>query len=444
MMLPRLTTIISLGALLVHNVSSEALDIPSSLVQRPNIQIGPYHTGKPFPVSAARDPNKLCRVKAERCKDSAPAILKAFKDCNHGGTVILDGNYTIASPLDLTFLDSIDVAILGTIKFTDKWEYWVEHSFKYAFQDSSTFWRFGGKDVNIFGHGFGTIDGNGQIWYNMAPYNSTLLRPLLLMIDGLHGGSISGLNLINSPNWFSLYHNSSDLLISDMNLRAFSTNSTVNPRNTDGFDTLRTSNVIIQNSVVHNTDDCVSFKPNSSSIVVQNLRCHGSHGISVGSLGQYLGQVDIVEDLHIYNISMANATDGARLKVWPGIAPGETKTNVGGGGGYVKNVTYDLFQNVNNDWAIQIDQCYGVSNKTLCQEYPSNMTMSDVLIKDMSGTTSTKNDPKVGQLICSSPERCLNFRATNITVLPPSGKPAQWTCSGFDTSGLEGFQCVGI
>lgn len=54
--------------------------------------------------------------------------------------------------------------------------------------------------------------------------------------------------------------------------------------------------------------DCVSFKPNSTNILVQNLHCNGSHGISVGSLGQYKGEVDIVENVLVYNISMFNAS----------------------------------------------------------------------------------------------------------------------------------------
>ena len=52
-------------------------------------------------------------------------------------------------------------------------------------------------------------------------------------------------------------------------------------KNTDGWDTLRSDNVVIQNSHINNGDDCVSFKPNSTNIVVQGLICNGSHGISV-------------------------------------------------------------------------------------------------------------------------------------------------------------------
>lgn len=135
--------------------------------------------------------------------------------------------------------------------------------------------------------------------------------------------------------------------------------------------------------------DCVSFKPNSTNVVVQNLVCIGSHGVSIGSLGQYKGMVDIVENLMIYNISMTNASDGARIKVWPGVETQfQTLLNGGGGLGHVRNVhdplsqcvtsievltwqvTYDHFFNDGNDNAIQITQCYGQSNQTLCNEFP--------------------------------------------------------------------------
>lgn len=120
-----------------------------------------------------------------------------------------------------------------------------------------------------------------------------------------------------------------------------------------------------------NSVDCVSFKPNSTNVVVQNLVCNGSHGVSIGSLGQYKGETDIVENLHIYNISMSNASDGARIKVWPGIETDfQENLNGGGGLGYVRNVTYDMFYHDNNDRAITITQCYGQKNQTLCNEFP--------------------------------------------------------------------------
>jgi hypothetical protein len=110
-------------------------------------------------------------------------------------------------------------------------------------------------------------------------------------------------------------------------------------------------------------------------------------------------------------VTLSNATDGARLKVWPG-SETDFQPGLGGGGGsgYVRNVTYDTFGNINNDGAIKIDQCYGEKNATRCEEFPSKMNITDVLFKNFYGTTSKSNDPIVGSLICST-ETVSGFRS---------------------------------
>ncbi|KAF6813986.1 polygalacturonase [Colletotrichum plurivorum] len=412
---------------------------------RPNVVPFPKTPTRPLPVSRARDPSRVCIVcpKSASGADAGPAIIKAAQDCNDGGTVVFmpGATYTISSRVDLTFLKHIDFAILGTVVFNDDVEYWQTNTFAYRYQNVNLMWRFGGEDVNIYGLGQGTIEGLGQTWWNALKGNSTVVRPLLLGTDGLKGGSITGLNMRDSPNWFNIIANSSDILISDMNLSVKVTNATSPAKNTDGWDTYRSDNIVIQNSVIDNTDDCVSFKPNSTNVLVQGLVCNGSHGISVGSLGQYQGQVDIVENLYVYNISMSNASDGARIKIWPGVPPGTTNSEVGGGLGYARNVTYDTFHNKNNDWAIQLTQCYFASSQEACRQYPATLIIEDILFKDFTGTTSKKNDPRVGSLICSDPSVCKNIEAHNINISPPSGKAPKWTCTNMDNSLLD-IDCI--
>lgn len=60
----------------------------------------------------------------------------------------------------------------------------------------------------------------------------------------------------------------------------------------------------------------------------------------------------------------------------------------------------------NVDWAIELTQCYGQSNQTLCDEYPSNLTISDIWFKNFKGVTSTKEKTKIATLVCSSPDVC--------------------------------------
>lgn len=94
--------------------------------------------------------------------------------------------------------------------------------------------------------------------------------------------------------------------------------------------------------------------------------------------------------------------DGARIKVWPGAVPGLAYGN-GGGSGYVRNIVYDTIHNANNEWAIELTQCYGVSNASLCDAYPSNMTISNIEFTNFDGTTSSQEEPYVATVICSNP-----------------------------------------
>ncbi|KAK2057870.1 exopolygalacturonase [Colletotrichum caudatum] len=243
---------------------------------------------------------------------------------------------------------------------------------------------------------------------------------MLFSFEGVQGATMSHLRMRNPPNWFNLIANSTGVIISDMDLRAIAVNG-VEIANSEGWDTYRSDRIVIQNSYSINTDAIsqivVSFKPNSTNIVVQNLDCTGSHGVSVGSLGQYKGETDIVENVYVYNTTMARASDAARIKVWPGTETAfQTLLNGGGGLGLVRNVTYDNFGNINNDRAITITQCYGQMNQTLCEEFPANLTISDITLKNIYGTTSENFDPQAGTLVCSAPDRCSNICAENVTV----------------------------
>ncbi|TLS21928.1 uncharacterized protein PpBr36_09535 [Pyricularia pennisetigena] len=164
---------------------------------------------------------------------------------------------------------------------------------------------------------------------------------------------------------------------------------------------------------VKNTDDCVSFNPNTSAFVIQHLACTGSHGISVGSLGRCFGQTDVGEDLYVYKTSMADASDGARLS-------------------RIRNVTYHGFRSRNTDSAIAVDQCYGHKNATLCRAHPSRVEMEEVLFNDVTGTTSKRFDPQAGQLVCSAPELSLIHHQGQLV-----GREPLWVCEGFDTSHLR-------
>jgi galacturan 1,4-alpha-galacturonidase len=304
--------------------------------------------------------------------------------------------------------------IQGRIVFTANLDYWSSAAFKHGFQNAISFFQLGGTDVNVYGGG--TLDGNGGAW------GSKSKRPILFAIVGMKGGVIADLNLKDSPQWFNIIKDSQDVVYSNLNIHG-------KQHNTDGWDTLRSNNIVIQNSRIENGDDCVSFKPGSINIIVQNLACSGSHGISVGSLGQYKGEVDIVENVYVYNISMSNASNGARIKTWAGHGNMNGVGSGGGGSGRVNNVTFEKFRVSGVESAIMITQCYGEKDAAKCRADPSKVSISNIVIKDFTGSAKGKNGA-IGSIECASPSLCKNISLQDIRV-----GGGRVTCSNVKVSG---------
>lgn len=162
---------------------------------RPSISCDPHSPSKPIPISPSR--TKQCYVQShgDGVTDDSPYILTALHDCNNGGHVVFPQNesYVIGTALDLTFLEHVDIDIQGYVQFTNDTDYWQANSFKQIFQNATTFFQLGGNDVNVYGGG--TLDGNGQIWYDLYAQNIYTLRPILFGTIGLKTGSISDLKL---------------------------------------------------------------------------------------------------------------------------------------------------------------------------------------------------------------------------------------------------------
>ncbi|KAG0652189.1 Galacturan 1 [Hyphodiscus hymeniophilus] len=427
-------------AIYEQSYSLAARSYPDHISPRPSISCLPKH---PFwPPPSPRRRTKVCYVKSHNngITDDAPYILSALHECNYGGHVVFrEGiTYYIATAMDLTFLNHIDLDIQGTWLFSPNTTYWQAHSFKFGFQNVTSFFKLGGNDVNIYGGG--TLNGNGQVWYDLYAANIYTLRPVLIGIDGLKNSIVSDLLLRYSPEYYHFVANATNVIFDNINIFGLSTSTNV-AKNTDGWDTYRSTGVTIQNSVINNGDGKQIFPP-FTNILVQNLWCSGSHGISVGSLGQYVGEYDIVENIYVFNISMHNATDGGRIKVWPNTPSALSGDLQGGGGsGRVQNVTYDTFFIDNVDYAIEVDQCYGQSNLTLCLEYPSPLTITDIVFKNFDGKTTKKYQPDIATFACSSAAVCNNIVASDINVVSPNGTNLAF-CQNVDTTVLD-VNCAG-
>lgn len=139
--------------------------------------------------------------------DVSGAFYSGLQDANNGGTLYLpaDQTFVIGKPLDLTFLDDVQVRLDGKILFTNDTAYWEENAYDYPLQSSRMFWKWGGNDIRIYGNG--TIDGNGQQWWNeINPDEDEVgIRPILFYAQNVTNFTMEGIHLKDSPMWNQLF-----------------------------------------------------------------------------------------------------------------------------------------------------------------------------------------------------------------------------------------------
>lgn len=84
-------------------------------------------------------------------------------------------------------------------------QYWLNNSLAVGYQNQSTAFIVGGDNVTIDGHGYGTLNGNGQVWYSfIAEQDNTSNfpgRPHAITLNGFNNSRVTGLNFLKSQMW---------------------------------------------------------------------------------------------------------------------------------------------------------------------------------------------------------------------------------------------------
>lgn len=215
---------------------------------RPSI----WQEGPPYMGFAEERPErtKTCSVKAanDPSIDDAPAICEAFTECRENAHIVFENTtYYVHTVMNTTGLQNVDVEVKGTLEWNnDDIDYWLNNSLYIGFQNQTSAWFFGGNQVHFYGHGYGTLHGNGQVWYKYNNGTSNLHgRPHAITISDSKDTVIEGLRFIRSQMWTSTVARSEQILMQDIYV-----NNSCPPDatfdgcnvNTDGSDTLYANN----------------------------------------------------------------------------------------------------------------------------------------------------------------------------------------------------------
>lgn len=92
-------------------------------------------------------------------------------------------------------------------------------------------------------------------------------------------------------------------------------NAPGNSPNTDGIHIERSAGVVITDTRISTGDDCISIGQGNDNIDIARVHCGPGHGMSVGSLGRYVGEGDVTR-VHVRDMNFEGTMNGVRIKTW--------------------------------------------------------------------------------------------------------------------------------
>jgi polygalacturonase len=175
------------------------------------------------------------------------------------------------------------------------------------------------QDVAITGEG--TIDGNGESWWQMARSvrNAGVLgmghpRPKLIIFDHCKKVRVEGVTIQNSPMWQLVPYYSDNVVIRNVRILAPQRSP-----NTDAIDPFSSSNVVIDHVYSDVGDDNVAIKSGpinspgpddpSRNITITDCTFMHGHGLSIGS--ELSGGA---QNIRAERISFEGTDNGIRVK----------------------------------------------------------------------------------------------------------------------------------
>lgn len=243
--------------------------------------------------------------------------------------------------------------------------------------------------------GGGTIDGQvTNAVLTKSPKGK--FPPTSLRLIKVSNATVANLTLLNSKGFHVGIQRSAYVKVRHLNISA-----PADSQNTDGIHISGTNDVQVSNLTVSTGDDCISIGPGSTNVSITGVVCGPGHGISVGSLGKYKNEKDVV-GVRVRNCTLWGTTNGVRIKTWPGSMPSQAS-----------NLTFEdiILHNVSNP--IIIDQGYCPTKD--CNVKPSLVKIRDVVFRKIRGTSRS---PVAVNLMCSKSVPCQDVELEDINLEP--------------------------
>ncbi|XP_057770331.1 polygalacturonase [Salvia miltiorrhiza] len=264
---------------------------------------------------------------------------------------------------------------------------------------------------NLSLRGGGTINGNGNIWWqNSCKIDKSKpckVAPTALTFYECTNLVLKHLRIENAQQIHVSIEKCRNVEVSRIVV-----NAPQNSPNTDGIHVAATQNIQISNCIIGTGDDCISIVSGSNKVHATDIACGPGHGISIGSLGAGNSEA-YVSDVVVNRVNFSGTTNGVRIKTWQG------------GYGSANNIKFlnaDM-HNVKNP--IIIDQNY-CDQDDPCKEQKSAVKISNVLYQNIKGTSATN---VAINFDCSKSHRCQEIVLQNVSLVGANGGKSKAVCT---------------
>ncbi|KAM0915496.1 hypothetical protein ACQ4PT_010811 [Festuca glaucescens] len=345
------------------------LYVASLVAAAENVTVGQLLPSSSYHGGVATYNAKNYGAKGNGANDDTKALMAAWKvACEASGTVTLmipPGTYYIGptqfhgpcKASALTFL------LQGTLKAaTDLKRFgndWIEFGWV--------------KGLTVVGQN-GIIDGQGAASW---PFNKCPIRkdckvlPTSVLFVNNQNTVVRDITSVNSKFFHIALLNNNNIKL--LNLRI---NAPSNSPNTDGIHIERSTGVVIADTRIGTGDDCISIGQGNDNIDIARVHCGPGHGMSVGSLGRYVGEGDVTR-IHVKDMTFEGTMNGVRIKTWENSPTKSLAAHM-----VFENMVMKDVQN-----PIIVDQKYCPYYN--CEhKYVSGVTIKDITFKNIKGTSS--------------------------------------------------------
>ncbi|KAK8913707.1 Exopolygalacturonase [Platanthera zijinensis] len=341
--------------------------------------------------------------------DSTEALQKAWTDAceteNDGATIeIPEGSYLIGPVMFKGPCKSpnLSIHLAGALLAKEDLNLykpnWIE--FQYI------------NGLNLYGPG--KMDGRGgAAWAKngcrQTDKSDCKTFPMNMVFSFVNNASISGITSIDSKYFHVMVFSCKNITIDSVTVTAPGDSP-----NTDGIHIAGSENVLVQSSTIGTGDDCISVGDNTVNLNVTGVTCGPGHGISIGSLGRYPNEQDVV-GLTVKNCTFNGTLNGVRIKTWQN-GPKYLE---------VRDLVFENITMNDVDTPIAIDQKYCPSRTCPSNLKPSRVKISNVQFNNITGTSAGKTAISI---VCSDSFPCDDVQLDNIDLRYNGPGEADATC----------------